>query len=252
MPPASPGAPPLLVGDWVTGRSKIWDLAFAPGWIPPIYTENDTGTFYARMNDSETARVLGTVSQFDATFDPSGEGGLNGIAFSPGYDGVNDRRVFACYSTTTANKVVRFDLDILAAPDADITNWTIIVDGIAHDPRYHNGCRVRFQPGTGALFVSTGDGFLATEPQSPTGLGGKILRIDQDGAPWPGNVSGTRWYTRGHRNPQGLAFRPGSNDPVLDRARHRRERRGQPARERRRTAGGTRTTARGTTTSRSR
>jgi glucose/arabinose dehydrogenase len=26
-------------------------------------------------------------------------------------------------------------------------------------------------------------------------------------------VSGSRWYTRGHRNPQGLAFRPGTNDP---------------------------------------
>ena len=34
-----------------------------------------------------------------------------------------------------------------------------------------------------------------------------------DGTPWPGNASGRVWYTRGHRNPQGIAFRPGSNDP---------------------------------------
>ena len=53
----------------------------------------------------------------------------------------------------------------------------------------------------------------APSPQSRTVLGGKILRVDMNGDPWPGNVSGTRWYTRGHRNPQGLAFRPGSNDP---------------------------------------
>ena len=33
------------------------------------------------------------------------------------------------------------------------------------------------------------------------------------GPPWPSNASGARWYTRGHRNPQGLAFRPGSNAP---------------------------------------
>ncbi len=26
-------------------------------------------------------------------------------------------------------------------------------------------------------------------------------------------MSGQRWYTKGHRNPQGLAFRPGSNQP---------------------------------------
>jgi aldose sugar dehydrogenase len=44
-------------------------------------------------------------------------------------------------------------------------------------------------------------------------LGGKVLRIDQNGAPWPGNASGARWYTRGHRNPQGIAFRPGSDNP---------------------------------------
>jgi glucose/arabinose dehydrogenase len=213
VPPAAPGAPPLLVGDWVTGRAKIWDLAFAPGWIPPIYTENNTGAIYARMSDAEPARVLGTVSQFDPTFANSGEGGLNGIAFSPGYDGVNDRRVFTCYTTSTANKVVRFDLDFLAPPEARITNWTVIVDNLPRHHAWHNGCRVRFQPGTGALFVTTGDAFIATEPQSTTSMGGKVLRIDQNGAPWPGNVSGSLWYTRGHRNPQGIAFRPGSNDP---------------------------------------
>ena len=39
------------------------------------------------------------------------------------------------------------------------------------------------------------------------------MRITTDGAAWPGNASGKLWYTKGHRNPQGLAFRPGSNDP---------------------------------------
>ena len=212
IPPASPGAPSLIVSGWVGGRDRIWDLAFPPILAPSIYTENDTGTFYARMSNAEPARVLGTVAAFDATFDKTGEGGLMGIAFSPGYDAGSDRHVFACYSTTSDNRVVRFDLDMFAAPGARITNWTVIVSGLPHFT-YHNGCRVRFQPGTGALFVSTGDGASATAPQSTTVLGGKILRIDQNGAPWPGNASGARWYTRGHRNPQGIAFRPGSNDP---------------------------------------
>ncbi len=212
LPPASPGAPSLQLGNWVTGRSKIWDLAFPSGWIPPIYTENDTGAFFARMSDAEPARVLGSVSTFDGSFDNTGEGGLMGVAFSPGYNASSDRHVFACYSTSSDNRVVRFDLDMLAAPGARITNWTVIVSGLPHNT-FHNGCRVQFQPGTGALFVSTGDAAVATAPQSTTVLGGKILRIDQNGAPWPGNASGQRWYTRGHRNPQGLAFRPGSNDP---------------------------------------
>ena len=195
----------------MTGKSHIWDLAFAPA-APAIYTENDSGTFYARMSDAEPARVLGTVPTFDGTFDNTGEGGLMGVAFSPTYNGTSDTHVFACYSTSSDNRVVRFDLDMFAAPGARITNWTVIVSGLPHAV-IHDGCRVRFQPGTGALFVSTGDGATATAPQSSTVLGGKILRIDQNGNPWPGNASGARWYTRGHRNPQGIAFRPGSNDP---------------------------------------
>jgi aldose sugar dehydrogenase len=211
LPPASPGAPSLLLSNWVTGKSHILDLAFAPA-APAIYTENDSGTFYARMSDAEPARVLGTVPTFDGTFDNTGEGGLMGVAFSPTYNGSSDKHVFACYSTSSDNRVVRFNLDMFAAPGARITNWTVIVNSLPHAV-IHDGCRVRFQPGTGALFVSTGDGATATAPQSSTVLGGKILRIDQNGNPWPGNASGARWYTRGHRNPQGLAFRPGSNDP---------------------------------------
>jgi aldose sugar dehydrogenase len=212
VPPTSPGAPGLVTVDWVTGRTKIWDLAFPPILAPAIYTENDSGIFYARMSSAEPARVLGAVPTFDATFDNAGEGGLMGVAFDPGYNGGSDRRVYACYSTSSDNRVVRFDLDMLAVPGVRITNWTAIVTGLPH-ASFHDGCRVRFQPGTGALFVSTGDAATATAPQSTSVLGGKILRIDTDGAAWPGNVSGARWYTRGHRNPQGIAFRPGTNDP---------------------------------------
>jgi aldose sugar dehydrogenase len=120
--------------------------------------------------------------------------------------------VFVCYSTTSDNRVARFDLDFGAAPMAAISNWTPIVTGLPHAGN-HDGCRVRFQPGTDALFVSAGDATTATAPQSTSVLGGKILRVDMNGAPWPGNTSGARWYTRGHRNPQGLAFRPDSFDP---------------------------------------
>ena len=213
FPAAEPGAPGLLSFDtWVAGRSRIWDLAFAPGYLPPIYTENDSGVISTRWSNDDTAKPLGSVGQFDATFDRTGEGGLMGIAFSPGFNATTNRRVFVCYSTTTDNRVVRFDLDFSAPRNAAISHWTPIVTGLPH-ASFHDGCRVRFQPGTGALFVSTGDGGQATGPQSTTVLAGKVLRIDEDGNPWPGNVSGARWYTRGHRNPQGIAFRPGSNDP---------------------------------------
>jgi glucose/arabinose dehydrogenase len=212
FPPAESGAPSLLtIDDWVAGRNIIWDLTFPAGFLPPLFTENNSGVIFTRWSNAERARPLGAVTQFDGSFDPTGEGGLMGIAVSPGFNATSDRRVFVCYSTTTDNRVARFDVDYFQA-FTGISNWQTIVTGLPHSA-IHNGCRVRFQPGTGALFVSMGDGAMGPAPQSTTVLGGKILRIDMDGNPWPGNVSGSRWYTRGHRNPQGLAFRPGSNDP---------------------------------------
>ncbi|HLM19352.1 MAG TPA: PQQ-dependent sugar dehydrogenase [Acidimicrobiia bacterium] len=210
---AEPGGPGLAaLDDWVTGRTKIWDLAFPAGGQAPLFTENDSGVIFARWSGSERARPLGAVTQFDSTFDPTGEGGLMGIALSPGFDGSTNHRAFVCYSTTSDNRVARFDVNYAAGAFGALSNWTPIITGLPHSS-IHDGCRVRFQPGTGALFVTTGDATTATGPQSTTVLAGKILRVDQDGNPWPGNASGARWYTRGHRNPQGLAFRPGSNDP---------------------------------------
>jgi glucose/arabinose dehydrogenase len=61
------------------------------------------------------------------------------------------------------------------------------------------------------LWIGTGDAATTGTSQSTTSLGGKVLRIDQfTGAAAPGNPGGQRWYTLGHRNVQGLAFRPTS------------------------------------------
>ena len=74
-----------------------------------------------------------------------------GLAIDPAY-GAGNRRAYVCYSTTTDNRVARFDLNPAASASA-LSNWTSIVQGLPHNPGFHNGCRVRFQPGTGALFV---------------------------------------------------------------------------------------------------
>jgi glucose/arabinose dehydrogenase len=208
-PPAEPGAPILATSTWVGGLSRPWDLAFLPTGVP-VYTENDSGAISARLSDTDRHHLLGQVQTFATSpaFDNSGEGGLMGIALDP--DWTNNHRAYVCYSTTADNRVARFTLDP-AAP-TPVANWTPIVTGIPHNV-IHNGCRVRFQPGTGALFVSTGDAGVRTGPQSDTVLAGKILRIDTDGNAWPGNVGGQLWYTKGHRNPQGLAFRPGTDQP---------------------------------------
>jgi glucose/arabinose dehydrogenase len=80
----------------------------------------------------------------------------------------------------------------------------------------HGGCRLRFG-GAGALWISTGDAAVGTNPQDLTRLNGKTLRVDpatgQGAAGNPfagsGNTNTRRIYTYGHRNAQGLAPRPG-------------------------------------------
>jgi glucose/arabinose dehydrogenase len=82
--------------------------------------------------------------------------------------------------------------------------------------RFHAGCRLRFGP-DGKLYVTTGD---ATEPGSAQrldSLGGKTLRLNDDGTvpadnPFVGR-EGARpeIYSYGHRNSQGLDWQPGTN-----------------------------------------
>jgi glucose/arabinose dehydrogenase len=121
-----------------------------------------------------------------------------------------------------SNRVLR----LTVSPDlTSVSNRQDIVTDIAYkpaksdhpfgDPGAHNGGRLRFSPGDGFLYVTTGDTHNGEVPQSPTRIGGKVLRIDRDGKAAPGNNApqgfDPRVFTYGHRNPQGICFRPGTN-----------------------------------------
>jgi glucose/arabinose dehydrogenase len=152
-------------------------------------------------------KLVGTVP--DVT--TAGEDGLMGIAIDPSFS--TNHYVYVCVSTNANdNRVRRYTVDLTAGPNLGLSAPLDLVSGIPH-ANYHDGCRVRFQPGTSALWVTTGDGGQGPVPQNGSSLGGKVLRLNPDGTAFAGNVSGLRWYTKGHRNPQGLAFRPGTNDP---------------------------------------
>ena len=63
--------------------------------------------------------------------------------------------------------------------------------------------------------MTTGDNHNGSAPQSPTYIGGKVLRIDRDGKAAAGNKPPAgfdpRIFAYGFRNPQGIAFRPGDS-----------------------------------------
>ncbi len=203
------GPPTLTATDYVTGLSKPWDVAFLPNG-EPIYTENDSGSF--SVGAGAAKRAVGSIDTLDGSvsFSNNGEGGLMGIALDPAF--ATNHFVYACYSTTTDNRVVRLTLDYPTS--TALSGYTTLVTGMGHSS-IHNGCRLGFQPGSSppALFVTIGDAQIGPGPQSDTTLNGKVLRINTDGSAYAGNASGQLWYTKGHRNPQGITFRPGTDVP---------------------------------------
>lgn len=210
MPPTPPpGGPvtPVLAGS-VGGFSTPWDLRFLPDGTP-LVTERG-GRVAAVVGGAR--RVVATIADVWA----QGEGGLMGLALDPGF--AANRWIYTCYArgaggSVTDVRVVRFR--VAEALDA-LTDATPILTGIpAGAGNRHLGCRVEVGP-DGMLWITTGDAVLATAPQDPTSLAGKVLRATTAGAPAPGNPGGS-WnpyvFTLGHRNPQGLAFRPEDGTP---------------------------------------
>ena len=131
----------------------------------------------------------------------------------------SNRRVYTCFLSNRGGapdvRVVRWRMnDAVTA----LTDRVDIVTGIPVTSGRHSGCRTRFGP-DGRLWIGTGDAASPTVPQSPTSLGGKVLRVDTSGQGVPGNAPAPfdpRIYTYGHRNVQGIAFSPGGKAYAIE------------------------------------
>lgn len=222
-------APGLSATPVLTKLSSPWDMAFLPDGTM-FFTEKCKG-LSVRTPSGTVHRLLGMKdSQGYATTAGDlfcdGQAGMNGVAVDPNF--ASNRFVYV-YSTSSmsspaTNRVLRFTVSPDGTRLADrrdiVTDIPYKVAASNHPfggSGAHNGGRLRFGPGDGYLYVTTGDTHNGEVPQSPTRLGGKVLRIDRDGKAAPGNGAPAgfdpRVYTYGHRNPQGIAFRPGTNQP---------------------------------------
>ena len=201
----SADVPTLTETALVGGLDHPWDLAFTPDGSL-LFTERSGDISLLAGN---TKRTLAHPGDVEAV----GEAGMLGLAVDPGF--ASNRRIYTCFRSTISGsadiRVVRWTVD---AGYTALSNRTDIVTGIPTST-IHNGCRTRFGP-DGYLWVTTGDAQIGTGPQSPTLLDGKVLRVTTDGAGAPGNPGGSwdpRIHDIGHRNPQGLAFRPLDGQP---------------------------------------
>ncbi len=195
---AQPSAPattqagrPSVVATIARDLEVPWGIAFLPDGSA-LVTERDSGRVL-RVGAGSVTEV-GHVAQARSR----GEAGLLGIAVSPSY--ATDRQVFLYATTEDDNRVLRATYD-----GQRLGEQRVILDGIPH-ASIHDGGRLAFGP-DGYLYVSTGDANERDDAQNERSLAGKILRITADGEPAPGNPDpGSRVWSMGHRNVQGLAF----------------------------------------------
>jgi glucose/arabinose dehydrogenase len=224
-------APALSHTPVLTKLESPWDMAFLPDGTM-FFTEKCHG-LSVRQPGGNVVKLLGMkdakgyASSAGDLF-CEGQAGMMGVAVDPNF--ASNRFIYvSSTSSLTApgtNRVLRLKVNGNAT---GVSERVDIVTDIPYKPRAsdhpfggpgaHNGGRLRFSPGDGYLYVTTGDTHNGEVPQSPTRIGGKVLRIDRDGKAPPGNGAPAgfdpRIYTYGHRNPQGITFRPGTNQPYV-------------------------------------
>lgn len=193
LPQARMGTPRVLV----QGLRVPWGIAFLPQAAGggALVGERDTARLL-RVSASGAVQELGRVTGVA----PRGEGGLLGLAVSPGF--TRDRLVYAYYTARADNRIVRFRLE----PDGRLGPQELLVSGIPRGS-IHNGGRLAFGP-DGMLYAGVGEAGSRSHAQDLGSLGGKILRLTPDGHPAPGNPFNSLVWSYGHRNVQGLAFGP--------------------------------------------
>ena len=208
-----------------------WDMAFLKDGTM-FFTEKCKG-LSVRTPNGDVKKLLGVggSSGFAKVKDDlfcDGQAGVQGVAIDPDFD--SNRYVYLYSSSRGANRTYGGYNNILmrmkvGSSMADVSDIVEIINDFGYKPKKsnhpfggagaHNGGRVRFGP-DGFIYVSIGDNHNGAGPQSPTELRGKILRVDRDGKAAAGNKPpagfDARIFTYGHRNPQGIAFRPGTGE----------------------------------------
>ena len=201
-PPAAAAAPSLDTTTIRSGLDHPWDVAFADG---RMLVSERAGRIRVYANRHRGARLLHTkyVSRVRA----EGEAGVMGLAATR----ANGRNyVYVCASRQVdagwRNQVLRYVL----GEAGRLHSGKVVLGGMRAN-RIHNGCAVEIGPDR-KLWVSMGDAADLSLPQNRRSRNGKILRVNLGGrVPDDNPFPGSPIYALGLRNPQGLAFYPGTS-----------------------------------------
>lgn len=192
------------VEEVATGLDTPWELAFAPAGR--IFVTERPGRLRVIENGTLRAEPVATVPDVVE----QGEGGLLGLALSPTFATDNTLYLYHTYRRDgLRNRVIAYTLQDPAGARG-LTAPRVVIDNIPAGS-IHNGGRIAFGP-DGKLYITTGDAGTTANAQDRDSLAGKILRLNADGAiPGDNPFPDSPVYSYGHRNPQGLAWQPGTN-----------------------------------------
>jgi glucose/arabinose dehydrogenase len=201
----------------LTGYEIIWGMDFLPDG-DLLFTEKK-GQLH-RYHSGNVTDISGLP-----TVNTNGQGGLLDIKVHPGY--ASNGWIYSTYAGFDANKngvltVIRFKLNGSAISNLE----TLLVASTPDTWSGHYGSRIAFD-NAGMLYVSVGEGGPGTyggatslnmNAQNVKSEWGKVHRMTADGKVpadnpvLPGNSAPSTVFTYGHRNPQGLAFNPFTNE----------------------------------------
>jgi glucose/arabinose dehydrogenase len=203
----SDGAVQFRVETVVGGLQVPWSISFAPD-NRIIFTERP-----GRVRVIEQGRLRPEPLAIISDVESRSESGLMGLTLHPQF--ASNRFLYLAYAYNSGGDGQRVRVVRFRETGTSLVDRKLIIEDIPA-AQFHAGCRLRFGP-DGKLYITTGD---ATEPQTAQkldSLGGKILRLNDDGTipsdnPFVGQTGArSEIWTYGHRNPQGLDYQPGSN-----------------------------------------
>ena len=189
-----------------TGLNVPWELVFLPDGRA-LFTERNGKVRIIENN------VVGSQPALELPVSQRIKMGMLGMTLDPDFK--SNHFVYLAYNQRLEQGqgfelcVVRYRFD-----ENQLVEPKVLLSGI---PAWenHTGCRLVF--GTdGLLYVTTGDANRPPDAQRLDRPNGKILRIRADGGipednPFVGRENALpAIFSYGHRNPQGIAFQPGT------------------------------------------
>lgn len=198
---------PVRIADWATGLEHPWGAAVLPdGRL--LVTERP-GRLRLVTPDGRVSPPLPGVPPVLA----EGQGGLLDIALLPG-----GRELFLSTATLVeGGAVTRLWRGRLGAAGLEGVQPVLDATPAQARGRLHYGGRMAVSPDGAHLFLCTGErNEDRLRAQRLDDLAGKILRLTRDGTvprdnPFAGRPGArAEIWSFGHRNPQGIAFHPGT------------------------------------------